>query len=237
MDTEINRPEQVIFIRHAESARNKAKKGNTYFADEEARSANAGIPDYRIPLSPEGILQAERTGVYLRDWFGAPDYAYHTGYVRTESSLQGILAAFSPEVRDKIQVRMSPFMRERDPGYTYDMTTEEAERTFPWLYDHWETFGGFFSRPPGGESLSDVSQRVYLGLNALFRDRAGKKVWVVTHGGTLRAIRFILERWTYQQALKWPKGESPANCGITVYNFDRTLGRLVLQEYNTVCPA
>jgi broad specificity phosphatase PhoE len=144
------------------------------------------------------------------------------------------MEAFSEREKLKINVRMNPNIRERDPGYAYDMTTAEAEAAFPWLHEHWKTFGGFFARPPGGESLSDVSQRVYTFFNSLFRDRAGKKVWVVLHGGTLRAVRFLLERWTYDQALTWPEGKSPENCGVTIYNFNTGKGKLVLQEYNTV---
>ena len=144
------------------------------------------------------------------------------------------MTAFSPREQGVIKIRMNPFIRERDPGYTYDMTRPEAEKAFPWLNEHWQTFGGFFARPPGGESLSEVSQRVYTFLNTLFRDRAGKKVWVMLHGGTLRAVRFLLEHWTYDEALYWPKGQSPENCGITVYAFDKKKGRLVLQEYNTI---
>jgi len=232
---EIDRPLQLVIARHGESHRNRAKKGNTYFADEEARRMVKGIPDHLIPLTKAGIAQAQKTGLYLRERFGVPDYAYHSGYARTLETLKGILSAFPADEQSQIRVRMNQFIRERDPGYTYDMTVEEAEAAFPWLPEHWSTFGGFFARPPGGESLSDVSQRVYTFLNTLFRDRAGKKVWVVSHGGTLRAFRFILEHWDYEQALKWPDGQSPENCGITVYNFDDDAQRLVLQEYNTVC--
>jgi len=229
------RPLQLVLIRHAESVRNKVKKGTTYFADEEARKTVKGIPDNKIPLTDEGVIQAQKTGVYLKKRFGTPDYFYHSGYLRTIQTLDAILGAFSKEEQARINVRMNQFTRERDPGYAYDMTTEEAEAAFPWLHDHWNTFGGFFARPPGGESLSDVSQRVYAFLNTLFRDRAGKKVWAVIHGGTLRAFRFILEHWTYDQALKWPEGNSPENCSITVYEFSKSEQRLVLGEYNTVC--
>lgn len=229
-----NRPSQLIFIRHAESARNQAKQGATYFADEEARKTVRGIPDYKVAVTPKGVLQAQATGVQLRQKFGVPDYAYHSGYLRTATTLDGILEAFSEEERSQINVRMNPFIRERDPGYAYDMTTEEAETAFPYLKEHWDTFGGFFARPPGGESLSDVSERVHTFLNSIFRDRAGKKIWVVLHGGTLRAVRFLLERWSYEQALKWPPGQSPENCGVTVYTFDGEGGRPVLREYNTV---
>lgn len=229
------RPSQLVLIRHGESARNQAKKGSTYFADDEARKTVAGIPDYKIPLVSNGFVQSRMTGVYLRERFGAPDYFYHSGYLRTEQTLNGILDAFSEAEIAKIKIRMNEFIRERDPGYAYDMTTEEAETAFPWLKEYWHTAGGFFARPPGGESLADVANRVYNFLNTIFRDRAGMKVWVALHGGTLRAMRFLLERWTYDQALSWPDGQSPENCGITVYDFDEKQQRLVLTEYNTVC--
>ena len=136
MNTVIERPRQLIFIRHAESARNKARQGNIYFTDEEARASIKGIPDYKIPLTSEGIVQAQKTGAYLREKFGTPDYVYHSGYKRTMQTLDGILEAFSENERAQINVRMNQFIRERDPGYTYDMTTEEAVTAFPWLQDH-----------------------------------------------------------------------------------------------------
>lgn len=232
--SDILRPQQLILIRHAESERNLIKRGVAYFADDEARRTVRGTPDNKVVLTPAGILQAQKTGVYLRDRFGLPDYIYHSGYQRTIQTKGRILEAFTQEEIERIDVRMNQFIRERDPGYAYDMTVDEAEAAFPWLKEHWTTFGGFFARPPGGESISDVTQRVYMFLNTLFRDRAGKKIWVVTHGGTIRAFRFIFEHWTYEQALKRPEDQPVENCGITVYNYSAEEKRLVLGEYNTV---
>jgi broad specificity phosphatase PhoE len=79
-----------------------------------------------------------------------------------------------------------------------------------------------------------MTNRVHTFLDTLFRDRAGKKVFVVTHGGTIRCFRFLLERWNYERALRWPEGERPKNCGITVYRYDEKAERLVLGEYNIV---
>lgn len=231
----MERPALLVLVRHAESGRNKAKGGSTYFADDAARRTVRGVPDHLIPLTPEGVTQAERTGVAVRERFGAFDYAYHSGYRRTTETLDGLLTAYPPDEREKVRVRTNPFIRERDPGYTYDMTTAEAEAAFPWLADYWRTFGGFFAQPPGGESLAQVAQRVHLFLNMLFRDHAGQRVLVVTHAGTLRCFRYLLEHWTYEQALDWPPGESPVNCGVTVYRYDPDRGRLALAEYNTVC--
>jgi broad specificity phosphatase PhoE len=193
-----------------------------------------GTPDHKIPITEAGKQQAIKTGIYLKKKYGKPDYVYHSGYLRTIQTADGILQSFTEKERKTIRVRMNQFIRERDSGYTYDMTKEQAVKAFPWLQDHWDTFGGYFSRPPGGESLADVSQRVYSFLNTLFRDRKGKKVWIVLHGGTLRALRFLLERWDFDRALKWPEGQTPENCGITVYDYDKKEERLVLKEYNKV---
>lgn len=230
----IKRPKLLVLIRHPESARNEAKKGNVYFADEESRIPVKGIPDHKIPITPHGRDQAIKTGQHLHKHFGKPDYIYHSGYKRTSDGLDCMLQAYSKKELAKIKIRMNPFIRERDTGFTYDMTTKEAETHFPYLKEYWQTFGGFFARPPGGESLADVAKRVYTFLNMLFRDRAGQKVWAVVHGGTLRSIRFLLERWTYDQALRWPEGHTPENCGVTTYKYNKKEKRLVLKEYNAV---
>jgi len=230
----MNRPSLLVFIRHAESVRNEAKRGSVYFNDDEARRGVEGIPDHLIPLTEEGLGQAARTGPALRRKFGAPDYLYHSGYRRAVQTADGLLAAYTAKERSKIQIRQHLFIRERDPGYAYDMTKDEVAAAFPFMDQYWKTFGGFFAKPIGGESLAQVTERAYMFLNMLFRDRAGQKVFVVTHGGTLRCFRFLLERWDYEQALRWPPGQSPKNCGLTVYAYDKTQGRLLLKEHNTI---
>ena len=189
----MERPSLLVLVRHAESLRNRVKKHNTYFPDEESRMFVKGIADHKIPLTEFGIEQSI------------------------------------------MKVRMSHLIRERNPGFTYDMTGEEAEAAFPWLQEYWETCGGFFATPPGGESLELTSLRVYLFLNMLFREKAGDRVLVVNHGGTIRCFRFLLEKWNYDQAEKWPSGQSPQNCGFTVYEYEHSKKRLELKEYNTVC--
>lgn len=229
------RPELLVLVRHAESKRNRAKQGATYFADEYARRDVKGIPDHKVALTRRGIMQAQETGHALREKFGTFDYAYHSGFLRTEDTLNKILEAYTTEEQDAIKKRMNAFISERHPGFAYDMTEEEAEKHFPFLQEYWDTFGGFFATPIGGESLFMVTLRVYLFLNMLFRDRVGKKVLVVTHGGTLRCFRFLLEHWDYNQAVSWPEGESPKNCGVTYYERTRndTGDHLILRGYNT----
>jgi len=232
----MNRPSLLVIVRHAESKRSAAKKDRVYFADDEARAMVRGVPDPENPLTALGVRQAEATGAFLRRRFGRFDYVYHSGYRRTIQTADGILKAYTKSEQQKVQVRHHLFIRERDPGYAYDMTQAEAERAFPWMKAYWKTFGEFFARPAGGESLAQVAERVYLFLNMLFRDRAGKKILVVTHDGNIRCFRFLLERWDYAQALSWPAGQAPKNCGATVYTYHRKKRRLVLSGYNLVAP-
>jgi broad specificity phosphatase PhoE len=229
------RPALLVLIRHGESLRNLAKGKSIYFPDEESRRPVQGIPDHKIELTPTGHKQAGKTGAGLRARFGVPDYLYHSGYTRTVQTMEGILDAYPAVERQMIQIRENLYLRERDPGFTYDMTDEEVDRYFPWLRAHWKTKGGFFARPPGGESLADMVQRIQVFLDVIFRDREGQKVFVVMHGHVLRCFRYLLEHWTYDEVQAWPEGEEPKNCGITAYARSEESGRLELSEYNTVC--
>jgi probable phosphoglycerate mutase len=229
----MNRPALLVLVRHAESARNVAKKGNTFFLDDESRKAVRGVPDDHVPLTDEGRRQAEVTGRALRAEFGAFDYVCHSGYRRTQETAEQLLAAYTAEERAATKLRHHLFLRERDAGWTYDMTTAEAEAAFPWLEAYWDTFGNFFARPPGGESLADVAQRVYLFLGMLFRERAGQRVLLVSHAGTLRVLRFLLEKWTYDDFLV-RFGDHVPNCSVSSYAYDETAGRLAPQQVNVV---
>jgi 2,3-bisphosphoglycerate-dependent phosphoglycerate mutase len=230
----IERPSLLVLVRHAESARNVAKKGNAFFLDDESRKAVQGIPDHHVPITDEGRRQAELTGQALRRDLGTFDYVYHSGYRRTQETAEHLLAAYTREERDAMRVRHHLFLRERDAGWTYDMTTAEAASAFPWLQGYWETFGRFYARPPGGESFADVAERVYLFLSMLFRDRAGRRVLIVSHGGTLRVFRHLLERWTQDEFLARWDSEPVPNCAVTSYAFDAQARRLVLQTLNAV---
>ncbi len=234
LPTLVSGPKLLVLVRHGESARNVAKKDNRFFLDEESRKAVVGVPDWQVPLTDVGRQQARQTGEALRRGFGAFDHVYHSGYRRAEETAAGILSAYTPEERTAMRVHMDPFVRERDNGYTYDMTTTEAETAFPWLQPYWDTFGPWFSRPPGGESLADVANRVHVFLQMLARDRSGQRVLVVTHGGTLRAFRFLIEGWTFDQAVERLRTDRTPNCCVTTYRFDAAERRLTLGLLNVV---
>jgi broad specificity phosphatase PhoE len=220
-------PALLVLVRHGESVRNVAKRANRFFLDDEARKHVRGIPDHRIPLSDEGRRQAIEAGRALRERFGPFDQVYHSGYLRTVDTTKHLLDAYPPDERARIRVRHHLFIRERDPGYAYDMTDAEATAAFPWLQDYWTTFGPFFARPPGGESLAQVCERVYTFLQKLSRTMGGKRVLIVTHAGTIWCIRYVLERWTYDEAEHRFRTERIPNASITSYERQPD-GRLAL---------
>jgi broad specificity phosphatase PhoE len=222
------RPALLVLVRHGQSQRNVARKANRFYLNDEARKSVKGVPDHLIELTDEGRRQARVTGVAIREQYGLFDYIVHSGYRRTVQTTEEILAAYTPEERARMPVRHHLFVRERDGGHAYDMTDAEAQAAFPWLNDYWTTFGPFFARPPGGESLADVAQRVYDFLQKLARTMGGRRVMIVTHGGTIWCFRYVLERWTYEEAERRFNTESNPNCSVTAYRYSEASGRLEL---------
>ena len=226
----MNRPALLVLVRHGQSERNVAKKRNRFYMDDESRKSIKGIPDHLIPLTDEGRRQAAVTGLALRETFGGFDRVFHSGYLRTVETMEQLLAAYPEAERAKMAIRHHLFIRERDGGHTYDMTDAEASAAFPWLQDYWSTFGPFFSRPPGGESLAQVCERVYAFLQKVSRQMAGKRVLVVSHAGTMWCLRYVLEGWSYEQAERRFNTEPMPNCAVTSYRYDEEGRRLQLED-------
>ncbi|MEJ2228191.1 MAG: histidine phosphatase family protein [Alphaproteobacteria bacterium] len=191
------------------------------------------MSDVNNPLTEEGHRQSRLTGEALRERLGVPDCVYHSGYQRTIGTADSLLDAYSADERKRITIRQHFFLRERDTGYTFNMTTEESEQAFPWLQDYWQTYGSFYARPPGGESFADIAQRVYLFLQELFRRREGDTIFLVTHGGTMRCFRYVIEEWTHEHM---DTAELSRNCAVTAYQYneDQSKRGLVLEMDNSV---
>lgn len=229
-------PAELKLIRHAESQRNVALRGLIHYRDEAHRATLGGIPDHQIALTERGVDQALQTGRALAQTENrAPHVIIHSGYERAKLTAELIVQGYPEAARNDIKIVMCDLIRERDPGYGYDMTTDEALQSFPYLLGHWQTYGGFLSRPPGGESLADAAVRVRLFLELELPKYSGQVVYVVTHGGTLRCFRFLLENLTYDQVRSWsnvPEGH-PDNCGINTYSWTAD-GEIFRQRHNEV---
>ena len=101
--------------------------------------------------------------------------------------------------------------------------------------------GGSVSSSPAGDAAA-VYGGIHFGRASIGQARAanqfapnhvaafgfaGAKVMVVSHGGTTRMFRYLLERWTYDDVVDRWSSEPISNCGVVAYRFDPEAGRLV----------
>lgn len=228
-------PSCVVFIRHAQSANNKAFAGKVFLERHDQILAENRHPDHRIPLSEEGEGQALRSGAFLRMKFGSPDAVIHSGHLRTRQTLHGVMSAYGGA---PIPVHEDRRFREREAGHTYLMPREEVEKNFPYQQPYWNLVGDYYARPAGGESLADMlEKRLISALTDLCKRFSGKQVFVFTHGRVIQCARAYLDELGLEQieAYLQSKEDDPKNCSIMVYRYSPEKGKLVLAEYNTVC--
>lgn len=189
-------PKRIILVRHGESA------GNIDGA------AYATTPDNRIPLTPQGIQQAEQAGDRIHDVVsngGACSnwkvYFYVSPYARTRSTLREIGRAFPRTAI--IGAREECRIREQDFG-----NFQVAER-MKVIKEIRERFGRFFYRFPEGESAADVFDRVSSFLESLWRDIDMNRLHrdaddelnliIVSHGLAIRVFLMKWFKWTVEQ--------------------------------------
>ena len=157
-------PMRLCLVRHGETAWN-------------AQQRMQGHKD--LPLSPEGLAQAEQAG---RLFVGLKAAAiYSSDLQRAWQTATPIAAALSLPI-----VRLVA-LRERNYGRCEGMIRSEVSSHYP------EDARALRERRPdyvlpGGESLNQHLQRIRDCIDALAAKHAGETVVVVTHGGVLDLI-------------------------------------------------
>lgn len=170
----MNVPRLIVLVRHGESERNALKGDQIFYPPTEAGKLLSAVPSENMPLSQKGWAQARTTGRALRERYGVFDHIYHSGMRRVHETTEGILEAYTSAERVRMSLVHNLRIRERDPGYTYGVTADEANAAFPWLQRHFEVVGKFFGRPPGGESVADVTLRVGPFFKRINTENAGE---------------------------------------------------------------
>jgi len=250
-------PEELLLIRHAESAYNDLKRAKQDDPDyirfrnmfengpatPELQSLAStlhkryalGCSDRDTPITSKGEEQARITGREMRKHsVNCPDVVFVSPYRRTEQTL-AILQEQWPELRAATTYREER-IREKDHGLAL-------------LYNDWRIYqlmhpeqgelqrllGEYDYRFLNGENIPDVRQRNRSWITTLTREFSGKRVMAITHHLTILATRANFERLSPEQFLHLDEHEKPVNCGVTRYTGDPQLGtsgRLKLHEYN-----
>ncbi len=150
----------IYLVRHAQSVANERKR-YTGWLD--------------VPLSDEGVRQAERCRDYFKDI--KIDNVYTSTLQRAYTTAQIIF-----DTTTNI-VRLDEF-KEINIGGFEDKTHAELLCEYPDIYSGWIS-DPVMSTPPDGETLNDFYART---IGGLIRSVTGKSVAIVTHGGVIRCL-------------------------------------------------
>jgi len=196
-------PKKIILVRHGESL------GNV----EE--SAYSRIPDWKIPLTEKGKMQARKVGIDIKKLINdEPIAVYCSPYLRTKQTLFEIMKGLKEN--PLIIAREEPRLTEQQFGnfqHTQNMNIYKGDRS---------RFGRFYYRFPQGEAGLDVFNRVTLFIGTLFREwerenssqkLADTNIIIITHGLTLR---LFLMRWFHYSVTEFEKTDNPKNGAVVV---------------------
>lgn len=129
--------------------------------------------------------------------------------VRTKQTAAAIMAA-NPERFARVEARAYPAFAEQHLGdwQGLDRKTFYAERGVG-VHSLW--FAPAAERAPGGESFTDLYDRVVPQIHALTQEHAGRHIVAVTHGGTIRAAVALALGLDPERGLSF----STENCSLT----------------------
>jgi probable phosphoglycerate mutase len=179
-------------VRHAESDMNVAMADPT-------REPFIGGRQNHVPLSPDGRVQAAGFGHYEVAEDILPDVVYFSPAERTKQTCRISLLAARLALRR--WPRKDLRLQELDQG---DFT--DRPRTLyddPAIKAQMAAQGSRF-RPPGGESMYDVANRMELFLGTVVRRHGGgdRRVQAHTHGVAIKALVGRLLGWSHEQTYK-----------------------------------
>lgn len=191
---------KLYLIRHAQSEGNKCK--STYYK----------MLDWQVPLTDEGIKQAEKVGIGLKTMRFGP-YTYPTiissPYVRALDTANIIVDQFKYGEQGILRIKQEPLIREREWGnLREEVESFETREERNHLFD-------FYRRPVGGESFADCYQRAFIFFEHLKTYEEDSKIIIVSHGEFLKLLLMIIDGKTVEEFNDLPNIK---NCEIIERN-------------------
>ena len=230
-------PERLWIVRHGESAGNVARD-----AAHAAGLSHIDIDDrdVDVPLSSLGEEQSQALG----RWFAAlpaserPNVVLTSPYLRAQRTAD-IIAAGGGVCAEHHTFVVDERLREKEFGILDRLTRSGIEALHPDQAEFRRLLGKFYHRPPGGESWCDVILRLRSALDTISLHHSGCRVLIVGHQVVVLCLRYLLENLTEQQILGIDAEGDVANCSVTEYRLDQSIGEhghLRLHCYNFVAP-
>ena len=142
-----------------------------------------------IPLSEAGEAEARHAGELLKDY--RFDHAFTSALIRAQETLRIILDVTG---QADLPIERDAALNERHYGDLQGLNKDETALKFGREQVHlWRR--SYDVAPPNGESLKDTRARVLPYYDAHIQPllKQGKKVLVVAHGNSLRALVMMLD--------------------------------------------
>ena len=156
----------LIFLRHGQSMANLEKR----FAGQ-----------FDTPLSPIGREQAERAGKYLAE-------NYKIDAIVSSDLIRAYDTALPAARRLGLPIIKTTGLREINAGQWENLPYDEVERKFPADFIRWRTDVGNAGFT-GGETVKELSARIWPVVLDLAREYEGKTVLVATHATPIRTLQ------------------------------------------------
>jgi probable phosphoglycerate mutase len=155
---------RILLIRHGETPWNRNRRWQGH-AD--------------VPLSREGLEQAIRLALHLKEERTPIDRIYSSDLRRAQQTAQKLVEALATELV------VDPALREIEVGKWTGLSQDEIKERFA---EEWARIAAGEDLPRGGgETFAAFSLRIVAALDRLRRRHGGKTVAAVTHGGVIRA--------------------------------------------------
>ena len=230
-------PERLWIVRHGESAGNVARDAAHAAGLSHIEIAHR---DVDVPLSALGEEQSHPT---VRGFAGLPaaerpNVVLTSPYLRAQRTAD-IIAAGGGVCAERHSFVVDERLREKEFGILDRLTRSGIEALHPDQAELRRLLGKFYHRPPGGESWCDVILRLRSALDTISLHHSGCRVLIVGHQVVVLCLRYLLENMTEQQILGIDAEGDVANCSVTEYRLDRSIGehgQLTLHCYNFVAP-
>ena len=222
-------PASLWVVRHGESAGNVARDR----AEEQGlERLDLDWRDVDVPLSDLGVRQAQALGRWTAEQpeDARPTVVWTSPYVRAQQTADHALEAAGLDLPRVVDERL----REREFGVLDGLTRRGITAQYPQESERRKQIGKFYHRPPGGESWTDVLQRLRAVLEDVRLDARGERVLLVAHQVVVLLTRYVLEGMDERQVLDLDAEAEVANCSVTSYRYDQDAGRLRLDRYNEV---
>jgi broad specificity phosphatase PhoE len=183
--------------------------------------------DADLPLTELGTEQARTFGRWLRAQpvESRPTYVVSSPYVRASETARLVVETVGGGLASRA-VERDERLRDREMGVAEQLTWAGIEARLPAEAERARRLGPYYWRPSGGESWTDVCQRLRAVLTGLAADLTGERVLVVAHDVVIQLARALVDGLDEAATVALVGAGPYANCALTAYEADGDRYRL-----------